>query len=370
MTAVIVAVGGIVLFTATIFGCGSANTMHVKLSPSTGCVTLASTVTSPSPETALATLTTDPAASPSPVPELLTFPPFGKSASGPATPETQVDCRLPVYTGGPGSGGFITFPSGNFTPDPRSAVTAPVQSPGTASPSRLGSVQGDQGWWGTTYDRAHDQWLPVPPGWVAPDATWYAYPAQSTGINIQNVANGTAVKLGEGQAWQIVGVDATGVYAGIGASNGLWLLSLAGAVTQLTDSGSWQAIGGGFAYGTLPLTSGLDNKVIRLDLGNGATAVYWLAPSILGSVPGFDPAGNPVIYARGTDNFSIWIGTGATASYSIAWLRSPTFSPNGPLVADSHGLWVAGNDGIALHVKGVGWYAMSNLGAKLAGGCY
>jgi len=40
-------------------------------------------------------------------------------------PPIQLSCTLPVFAGPPGSGGFITFPSGSFTPDPKSGVTLP-----------------------------------------------------------------------------------------------------------------------------------------------------------------------------------------------------------------------------------------------------
>src|ERR1700682_6213994 len=71
------------------------------------------------------------------------FPPSGDSASpsGPYPPyyapasngspvtTFTIDCRLPVYAGGPGSGGFIVFPGGSFIPDPASSVTVPATSP-------------------------------------------------------------------------------------------------------------------------------------------------------------------------------------------------------------------------------------------------
>jgi hypothetical protein len=47
-------------------------------------------------------------------------------------------------------------------------------------------------------------------------------------------------------------------------------------------------------------------------------------------------------------------------------------------VADSHGVWFAGNyssygrgeTGVALYVPGSGFYWMSSIGGQLAGGCY
>src|SRR6266850_1521656 len=102
----------------------------------------------------------DPAASPGAVPG--SYPPLAGPASGPNTPGVALSCRLPIYAGGPGSGGFIVFPGGTFVADPRSAVTAPSPSPGTASPPPPGYGQGYAGWYGTTFDVKYAKWLPFP----------------------------------------------------------------------------------------------------------------------------------------------------------------------------------------------------------------
>jgi hypothetical protein len=394
----LIVMGGVVL-TMTSAGCGPAKALHIK-SIENHCALLTAAAPSPSPTknpypwlnpTPTDTQPTQPPASnpfPGPVsnpnppynpgasagnpyPDSSSgnFPPFGNPASG-AGGQTLLSCRLPVYAGGPGSGGFISFPGGNFTADPRSAVTVPSPSPGTPSPPpQMGQYQG---WWGTTYDRAYSRWLPVPFAWVTPDGTRYAYPGQTGGVYVQNISNGTEVELGDGKVWTVIDVEATGVYAVTGASGGLWFLNFSGTVTQVIATGYWQAVAAGFGFGT-PTSSvpnGAGNTIMRLDLSNGTTTDYFSRQGVQSYVQGFDPAGNPVIYVQGLGGVEIWIGTAPNVATEIANLNGSNFYPNGPLVSDIHGLWIGGSNGIALHVTGAGWYAMSNIGGQLAGGCY
>ncbi len=60
-------------------------------------------------------------------------------------------CRLPVSSGQPGSGGFVTFPQGTFAVDPGSA---------------LSGVR-----YGLSFDRAAAKWVPAPRSLVAPDGS-------------------------------------------------------------------------------------------------------------------------------------------------------------------------------------------------------
>jgi hypothetical protein len=221
-----------------------------------------------------------------------------------------------------------------------------------------------------TYDRAYSRWLPVSSAWVSPDGARYAHPGIPDGIYVENVSNGTQMELGEGTTWQVLSVGAAGVYAAKGQTGGLWLLPYAGGITTITTSGYWTAVYGDAAYGTATssVPNGAGNTILRLDLTTGTTADYFSRPAQISSVAGFGPGGNPVIYVQGQP-FTIWTGTGAGVT-QIADLSGSNFYPNGPPIADSHGLWLAGGNGIALYVVGQGWYWMSNLGGQLGGGCY
>jgi hypothetical protein len=391
VTALTLAIIGVVLVASTPLGCGPAKALHLKLSPSR-CANVASINPSPSPfPNGIPSPSPFPAQSASPFPEPTStpfpepasnpfpdnssgvFPPFAPAASTGSGqgPGLALNCRLPMFAGGPGSGGFVVFPSGGFIADPRSAVSVPSPSPGTASPLPQYGY-GYQGWFGTTYDQAYSRWLPVPYRWVSPDGTRYAYPGQPDGIYIQNVANGTQVEVGEGKSWQILDVDATAVYAVTGATGGLWRLPFSGTVTQVTSSGYWQALSpNGFAYGTATsnVPNGAGNTILQLNLATGASIEYFTATSRQSSVAGFDFGGNPIIYVQAQPAMQIWIGIGAGRANPIADLSYTNFYPNGSPISDRHGIWLAGGNAIALYVQGGGWYLMSSIGGQLAGGC-
>ena len=388
LTVVTIAVISVVVLATTPLGCGPAKSLHITLG-SARCQTVAerNTIPSPSPFPAPTGQPTQvPTANPNPEPASYYpqpqpatyypypdsssggFPSFTGPASGSSPAMLALNCRLPIFAGGPGSGGFIVFPGGTFIADPRSAVAVPSPSPGASpAPPQYG---GYQGWWGSTYDRAYSRWLPVPYRWVSPDGARYAYPGAPDGIYVQNVSNGTQVELGEGTSWFVLDVGASGVYATKGSTGGLWLLPFTGGITTITTSGYWQAMYGSSAYGTATssVPNGAGNTILRLDLTNGTTSDFFSRPAQTSSVAGFGPGGNPVIYVQG-QSLEIWTGTGANIT-EIADLSGSNFYPNGPPIADSHGLWIAGGNGIALHVDGQGWYWMSNLGGQLAGGCF
>jgi hypothetical protein len=397
ITVVTIAIIGVALFATTPLGCGPAKAMHMKIS-SNRCQTVASVTPNPSfPQTFSPDVSPYPTSYPPPIPEPASnpypypasgnpfpqpgsgtpyydvgsgFPQFGFPASGQVPPGQAMNCRLPIFAGGPGSGGFIAFPNGNFIADPRSAVTAPSPSPTATPPPQYG---GYQGWWGSTYDRAYSKWLPVPYRWVSPDGTRYAYPGRPDGIYIQNVSNGTEAEVGEGSSWQVLDVDSTAVYAVTGASGGLWRLPFSGAATQITNTGYWQAVGYGFAYGTAlsSVPQGAPNPINRLDLKTGATTEWFVIPAAMrGGVLGFDGAGNTIIFVQGQYVYDLVMVTAPHTAYRIANLWGSNFYTNSSPISDRHGLWFGSGNGIALYVNGVGWYKMSGFGGSLAGGCY
>jgi hypothetical protein len=326
----------------------------------------------------------NPASGPYPYPASGSYPPFyppATSASGAIVPTRAVDCRLPVYAGPPGSGGFIVFPGGSFIADPASSVAAPSPTPTPASGPGYGYSNP-----GLSYDRAFSRWLPVPASWVSPDGSRYAFTG-SDGVYVVNVANGTQTELGGGQAWYIVTVQNQGVYAGNPGIAGLWLLPFSGSPRQITTTGYWQAGTASAAYGTVTsaVPSGASNGIIRLDLKTGATSDWFARPGTISSVTGFDGKGDPILqvnYISGGNE--IWITISPTTASPIAGIafspyNSGGFSANGAPIADSHGIWFAGNfsspygggsaTGIALYVAGSGLYWMSSIGGQLAGAC-
>jgi hypothetical protein len=296
--------------------------------------------------------------------------------------QAAIDCRLPVYAGQPGSGGFIVFPGSTFIADPGSAVTLPTPSPGTTPPQQNGPGYGQS--YGLSYDRAYKKWLPAPSNWVSPDGNHYAY--TSDGLYAVNVADGTQTELREGRNWNIVGVQNAGVYAGDQSVGGLWLFPYSGTARQITTSGYWQAATSTAAYGTptSAVPQGASNVINRLDLANGKITEWFSRPETQTSVGGFDQQGNPIMYVRflsglGTE---IWIVKGANngtaiAGYVTSYINYGFNSYSTP-VSDSHGIWFAGNystygggnaNGLALYIPGSGFYWMSGINGQLAGGC-
>jgi hypothetical protein len=302
-------------------------------------------------------------------------------------PPIQLACALPVYAGPPGSGGFISFPTGNFTPDPKSGVTLPSPSPGSASPSQIGGPGPGYGYGypGLSWDVAQKRWLPVPYTWVTPDGSKYAHTSPNS-IYVEDVAGNTQVELGEGKSWQIIGVLADGVYAmntqPTGLIAGLWLLPFSSPARQLTPTGYWQGVTAGAAYGTAvsAVPQGVSTTIIKLDLKTGVVDQSWFTRQGANStVTGFDAHGNPIIQVNsfnGQGN-EVWIVTGSGVAQPILGSQNGVFVYGTP-VGDSHGVWFSANiqnfnnnggSGQVLYVPNSGVYVMSQIGGQLAGGC-
>ena len=302
------------------------------------------------------------------------YPPLAGPASGPGGPGLVFSCRLPIYAGGPGSGGFIAFPGATFVADPRSAVTAPSPSPGTATPPPPGYGQGYPGWYGTTFDVKYAKWLPVPYAWVSPDGAHYAYPLNGE-IYVQSVAGGAELELAEGQRLTPIDVENDGVYAIATPNAGLWFLPFSGAARQITGAGFWQGVSHGAAYGTATsaVPQGAVNTILKLDLASGASTEFFSERGGQSNLVGFDLQGHPVIQVNYQGGVGLFIATGPNTSKAIAgivyqsYYQPPPF-PQGAPIADNHGLWFSVGSGIVLFANGQ-WYSMSGIGGQLAGQC-
>jgi hypothetical protein len=320
-----------------------------------------------------------------------TYPPFVPPASAGGYAfgsRPELNCRLPVFAGPPGSGGFIVFPGGNFLADPNSSVTVPATTP-TPTPAPVGGPGPGygQGYGALSYDHQFSKWVPVPAVQVSPDGSRYAY-TPSDGIYIVSVPSGTQTEVGQGHAWTIIAVQADGVYAADPNAGGLWLFPFSGTARQITNSGYWRAANATAAFGTATsaVPQGATNSIIRLDLKTGATSEWFARDGASVGVSGFDGTGDPIIsvyYLNGSGN-EIWIAPSPTSATAIAGFSNPPygastgFTSYSQPVADSHGVWFAGNyssygnnaTGVALYVPGSGFYWMSSIGGQLAGGCY
>ncbi len=300
------------------------------------------------------------------------YPPTYAVASG-FDNSIPLSCRLPLYAGGPGSGGFLVFPDRTFIGDPRSGVTVPSPSPSSTPPPQ--GRYGPQGWYGLAYDRALARWVPVPRSWITPDGKRYAYPGAGEGIYVVDVATNTQTEIGDGRSWQVLDVEADGVYAdetnASGTAPGLWLVPFSGAPSQLTDAGYWSSVGYGAAYGTetSAVPQGVGTLIDRFDLKTHAKQ-HWFQVDTAQTYPyGFDASGHPIFMVQKTGAYpppgEIWLVTGLGTAEVLTLNNNFNQSP----VADSHGLWFMSYQMTWLLVPGQGMYQVANIGGTLAGGC-
>jgi hypothetical protein len=408
ITVVTFALVGGILLTSTTLGCGPANQLGLKLqrcvstssvaanqspspyaSPAQSPVTGQSESPSPNPNPA-SNPYPNPASNPYPNPASAPEPPTGGPASGAYPPfyppasagqpvAYSISCRLPIYSGQPGSGGFLVFPGGTYIADPSSAVTVPSPSPAIPSPSPQMGPGGPPGFYGLSYDRQYSRWLAVPFSWITPDGRRYAF-ATPNAIYVEDLGAGTLTALGQGHTWFIVGVQAAGVYAVQPNNAGLWLLSFSGATTQIVSTGWWQAVSAGAAYGTATsaVPQGVANTIIRYDLKTGTTEGWFTRDGASTGVTGFDSSGNPILtvyyYNQGME---VWLTTAPGEGTPILG-PSEGLSLNGNVLGDANGIWMSlysqngsiGNQQeMALYVPGKGLYGMSNITGPLAGPC-
>lgn len=295
------------------------------------------------------------------------YPPNYVLASSGTPDAAGLSCRLPIYAGGPGSGGFLVLPDRTFVADPRSSVSAPSPPAGAVPVTGIGPG------FGLSYDRALAKWLPVNWNWVAPDGKHYAYPL-STGVDVVDAGSSSQVVVGGGRAWQLIDVESDRVYAEVQNQPGLWALPFSGGATQISAGGYWDAVGGGAAYGTVTsgVPPGVATQIERLDLKSGATQPWFQVDGASSYVVGFDGSGNPMIAVSPQQQFQgyptyIWVVKGLSDASVLTGGQI-----NYPIVPDGHGLWFSGSAG---GIPGIYLYTghsmqwVASVGGVLAGDC-
>lgn len=300
---------------------------------------------------------------------------FGPASGVGGPPGLNLNCRLPLYAGGTGSGGFVLFPGANFVADPRSAVSAPTPSPAPSAAPAMGPGPGT--YFGLTYDAKHSRWLPVGPNWVAPDGNHYAFPTGSS-IDVVDPASGTQTQLGQGHAWNLLKVLDDRAYVSGGDSPGFWVLPFSGAPKQVTTIGWWRVATATSAFGTptSAVPQGATEQVIKLDIASGGVIDWFSRPNASINIVGFDFKGYPLINTQypGTNGWALWLTTSPTDATVITNSWESIYVQGTP-IADSYGIWfpiyVQGPNvaGIALYVQGSGLYWMASVGGQLAGAC-
>jgi hypothetical protein len=316
-----------------------------------------------------------------------TADPFYPPSSG-GPPAHPLSCKLPMYAGPPGSGGFVNLPQGNFVADPRSAVSLPQAATGSPSPAPnissnpygQGPSYGGGGYgYGMAWEPIHQRWLPVKSEMVSPDGNRYAYPSTNS-IYLVDAAANTQVELAPGHTWSVVRVLNDRVYATIPNTAGFWVVPFSGAARQVTPQGYWQGATAAAAYGMQisAVPSGATSKLVRLDISTGVVSDWFSRDGANSSVYGFDFQGNPIIYSYYYGGWTTWLTKSPSNAAAIANSFAP-YQVNGTPFADSNGIWFPAyynqpnsnqnGAGVALYVAGSGMYWMASIGGQLAGGC-
>lgn len=294
------------------------------------------------------------------------YPFYGAGSSVPGLP--SLSCALPAYAGPPGSGGFVSFPTGSFTADPRSAVSIP--SPGPQNGPGYGYAP-----YGMAFDRAHSRWLPVGPQFVAPDGNHYAF-AASSGIYIVDASTGTEVEVGEGHTWTLLRTLNDRVYAVVQGAAGFWVVPFSGSPTEVTTQGYWTIASASAAYGTptSQVPSGITQQLLRLDIATGGVTNFFSSAGASVAPLAFDTHGNPIVQTSTVGgSWELWV-VGSSKATVIA-NSYENFYLQGGMVPDNHGVWIpmywqtGAGQGIALYVEGSGIYELSTVGAQIGGPC-
>jgi len=275
-------------------------------------------------------------------------------------------CKLPVSWGAPSmakplSGGFVSFPGGSFAPD--------------SSASGLNTPFGAN--W-VSYDTPMHRWVPVDLQMLSPNGTTWLYGTLRSGNenHAVDVRTGTDTTLwGSDRLFRVIGLDNRYAYAMLDSTGGahLWRLPLDGMqAVQLRVTGNWQFVNGGAAWGTglASLPAGAPFSLQRLDLQYN-TVIDWLQLSGSGSVVGFDAAGAPIVQVGGPGGDVIIAprpNVQRPLAQAFSFAKGPAAYAPLPALGDTHGIWLAGVDGIYLSVNGMA-SKQSSVQAFPAGPC-
>jgi hypothetical protein len=273
--------------------------------------------------------------------------------------------------------GFLNFPAGSFTADPRGDIGSKAS--------------------GVAYDRVYNRWLPV--GWrlVSDDGTHYVYPTFNgdptqagsyTALHVVTVATGVdriVNRSGDFVPVDYVGnsiylMPWVGGFDGPGPQIG-WALDPSTGTLRTLSGGSkygyW--IGGGAAWrmdynqADPTVLQGMPgtNRITRIDLATGieSTWYYQQGASVV-YVIGFDRSGHPIVSAtvEGSNNTqSVQILLLTDASHRIT-----LYSGDEPFtwtVGDANGIWLSDGTSTYLYAGG-SLKKMAATGGTIAGGCH
>ena len=296
-----------------------------------------------------------PGHSPSPTPRTTPSPTPSPSVVA------QLKGKIAVSNGQPGSGGWITFPGGTFTPDPASNVALPT------------------GWApGLAHDLALNKWVPVPRDWVSPDGKKYVY-FDSTTFHVVGYQSSdwlfSPPVTGINSYWTVLWAENDGVYV-TSPGLGVWRVGYGGGMRQVTNNGYWSVANGKYAYGTLTssVPQGAATTVVRVDLASGTVVDVFTRPGMRSTAVGVASDGGAVVLS--TDSAPVptmaqlWLAQPGTAVQIVQTISNSSMPGPGftvySVVADSMGSWIATTSGLYLFSKQSGLELASTVTGPLA----
>lgn len=295
-------------------------------------------------------------------------------------------CRLPVLIQGVPqygwTGGFVTFPSGPYEPDPSGVITEVGDGDiGTQTQPYLNGHAG-----GTPfYDLSRKRWLPVGPGLTSPDGSSYAYvapglPATEYFVSATTVASGAdrywnirPPASGVGVGWQAADFDGRYIYLVAQQINqfpaGVWrfdtrtasmqqlLSTSAGHVLLVQNGVAWIGLinpadpsppvtGKGEAFDTLESINIFTGARITWMYRPGHSVIFW----------GLDSSAHPVVMVRPSpDSGAVLPLTLVDVPGGNGSIAIPAgFLPQGAMEADNGRLWFGSAQGIYLWTPATG----------------
>jgi hypothetical protein len=258
----------------------------------------------------------------------------------------NINCRLPVHlTNSVTTGGWLAFPSGQFSTDPAANVTPP--------PSSLSSADRSYNW-------RYKRWVPVPWNAQSPDASRYAYAAPE-GIHVVDASSGSDRLIARTSGLIVIKFEPEGIYGRKANGSELWRVNpVTGRVEQVLNQGQWFTVGHGAAWGFSPGT--INNRwLVRVDLRDASTTVWYSAAPVM-DVLGVDSAGRPIVavgganWRQGNVQMQIRVLTapefGSTFYPTAGPWNLAFFENDWQASSDTHGVWVPWPDGIYLLTSG------------------
>lgn len=275
----------------------------------------------------------------------------------------------------------MQVPGGQITADPNSEfVQDGSRFHSTIKPYLYGGGPG-----AGSYDWAQARWLPAPPRSVSPDGSHYAYSSDFGFIHVVDIATGQdrGFKAPDGPE-TLMYYAREGVYfnhAWEGPPGpGLWLLDPAtGTVHTVFSDKAVETVGGFAAW--LPdvnpadphpvfsqyTGSNMPNRTLRRDLNGGPTVPWFYRPGRSLDVIGFDHDKHPLVVVETLstpDTIEIWQVTAANEGHKIY-----TGTQLANIMADAHGIWLAGAEGVSLYTATAELKQVSSLRVDTVGAC-